>query len=105
MKAFADLYAALDETNKTSAKVATLTRYFATAAPADAAWAVYFLVGRRPRQVVAPRDLAAWAAEASGIPDWLFEESHHAVGDIAETVWLILPTPDQFEQPAPQPLD
>jgi DNA ligase-1 len=95
MKAFADLYAALDETNKTSAKVAALTRYFASAAPAEAAWAVYFLVGRRPRQVVAPRDLAAWAAEASGIPGWLFEESYHAVGDLAETISLILPEPGQ----------
>jgi DNA ligase-1 len=93
MKAFADLYADLDETNKTSAKVAALTRYFAAAAPADAAWAVYFLVGRRPRQVVSPRQLAAWAAEAAGIPDWLFEESYHAVGDIAETISLILPMP------------
>jgi DNA ligase 1 len=95
MKAFADLFAALDETNKTSEKVAALTRYFATAGSADAAWAVYFLVGRRPRQVVSPRLLASWAAEQSGIPDWLFEESYHAVGDIAETVALILPSPQQ----------
>ena len=92
MKAFADLYAALDETNKTSEKVAALSRYFAAAGPADAAWAVYFLIGRRPRQVVAPRKLAAWAVEASGIADWLFEESYHAVGDLAETISLILPS-------------
>jgi len=91
MKAFADLYAALDETNKTSEKVAALSRYFASAGAADAAWTVYFLIGRRPRQVVAPRKLAAWAVEASGIADWLFEESYHAVGDLAETISLILP--------------
>ena len=52
MKAFADLYAALDETNKTGEKVAALVRYFSTARAEDAAWAIYFLVGRRPRQVV-----------------------------------------------------
>jgi DNA ligase-1 len=95
MKAFAELFTALDETNKTSEKVAALTRYFANAGPADAAWAVYFLVGRRPRQIVAPRHLALWAAQASGVPDWLFEESYHAVGDIAETVSLILPVPQE----------
>lgn len=95
MKAFADLFAALDETNKTGEKIAAVMRYFAAAPPADAAWAVYFLVGRRPRQAVAPRKLAAWAAQLSGIPDWLFDESYNAVGDLAETVSLILPPPAQ----------
>jgi DNA ligase-1 len=95
MKPFADLFAALDETNKTGEKVTALELYFAIAQPADAAWAVYFLVGRRPRQIVAPRRLAAWAADVSGIPEWLFEESYHAVGDLAETVSLILPAPQQ----------
>lgn len=95
MKAFADLYTALDETNKTSAKVAALTRYFRAAAPDDAAWAVYFLVGRKPRQVVASRKLWEWAAEAAGLSEWLFEECYHAVGDIAETIALVLPDPRQ----------
>ena len=58
MKAFADLYTALDETTKTNEKVAALARYFAPAPPADAAWAVYFLIGRKPRQVVPTRKLA-----------------------------------------------
>ena len=52
MKAFADLYAALDETTKTSVKVAALVHYFARVPRADAAWAVYFLTGRKPKQVV-----------------------------------------------------
>src|SRR3954447_7443051 len=95
MRAFADLYAALDETTKTSEKVAALVRYFQAAAPADAAWAVYFLVGRKPRQVVPPRKLAAWAIEAAGLSEWLFEESYHAVGDLAETIALVLPPADQ----------
>jgi DNA ligase-1 len=96
MKAFADLYAALDETTKTSVKVAALTRYFTAAPAADAAWAVYFLVGRKPRQVVPSRKLCAWAAEAGGVPGWLFDECQHAVGDMAETIALILPAPDRF---------
>src|SRR5205085_1112136 len=98
MKAFTDLYTALDETNKTGAKIAALTRYFAAAPAADAAWAVYFLVGRRPRQVVGGRRLAEWAAEAAGISDWLFAESYDAVGDIAETVALILPAPKETSE-------
>src|SRR5438445_394864 len=68
MKLFADLYATLDETNKTSAKVAALARYFAVAPPADAAWAVFFLTGRKPRQVVPSRKLREWAIEAARRP-------------------------------------
>ena len=68
MNAFAALFAALDETTKTGAKVEALGRYFATAAPADAAWAVFFLTGRKPRQVVGTRKLREWAAEEAGVP-------------------------------------
>jgi DNA ligase 1 len=93
MKAFADLYAALDETTKTNEKVAAMSRYFSTAAPADAAWAIYFLSGRKPRQVVPTRKLADWARALADIPEWLFEESYHAVGDLAETIALLLPPP------------
>jgi DNA ligase-1 len=90
VKAFAELYAALDETNKTNEKVAALVRYFAAADPADAAWGLYFLIGRRPRQAVQMPKLRAWATEAAGIPDWLFGESYDAVGDFAEAVALLL---------------
>ena len=91
MRAFARLYAALDETTATSAKVAALVAYFRAAPPADAAWAVHFLTGRRPKRLVASGDLRGWAAAEAGIPDWLFEESYHAVGDLAETITLLLP--------------
>ena len=91
MKAFADLYTAIDETNATSEKVAAMVRYFGSAPPADAAWAVHFLSGRRPKRLVGGRKLYAWAAEEAGIPDWLFEESYHAVGDLAETISLLMP--------------
>lgn len=95
MKAFADLYAELDATTKTSVKVEALVRYFATAAPADAAWAVYFLSGRKPRQVVPSKRLRLWARELAGVPEWLFDEAYHHVGDVAETVALLLPRADR----------
>ncbi len=93
MRAFAELYTALDETTKTTVKVRALARYFAASEPADAAWAVFFLSGRKLRQVVPSRKLAAWAVEAAGLSDWLFEECYHAVGDLAETIALLLPAP------------
>jgi DNA ligase 1 len=91
MQAFANLYALLDETTKTSAKVRALKDYFAHAPAADAAWTVYFLIGRKPRQVVPSGKLRTWAALEAGVPDWLFQESYDAVGDVAETIALLLP--------------
>ncbi len=93
MKLFAELYAALDQTTKTNEKVAALVRYFAAAPPADAAWAVSFLIGRRPKRLLESRKLAQWAMEESAVPDWLFGECYHAVGDFAETIALLLPPP------------
>src|SRR6478735_1540574 len=91
MKAFARLYAELDETTATNEKIAALVRYFRAAPPADAAWAVHFLIGRRPKRLIATAKLRTWAAVEAGIADWLFEESYHAVGDLAETITLLLP--------------
>lgn len=91
MKAFADLYTALDETTSTNEKVQAMTNYFRLAPAADAAWAVYFLSGRKPRQIVPNRKLINWAIEAAGIPEWLFVESYEVVGDMAETIALLLP--------------
>ena len=91
MKAFAQLYANLDETTSTNAKRQFLEDYFRQADPADAAWAVYFLSGGRPRQLVPTRLLREMAVKISGVPEWLFEESYQAVGDLAETVSLLLP--------------
>lgn len=95
MRAFADLFATLDETTKTSSKVEALVHYLRSAPRADAAWAIYFLMGRRPRQVVPTKLLRSWAAELAQIPDWLFQESYDAVGDLAETITLLLPQPDR----------
>ena len=93
MKRFARLYAELDATTSTSDKLVALTRYYAQAPAADAAWATYFLAGGKPRQVVPSRLLAQIALRASGLDAWLFEECHLAVGDFSETVSLVLPPP------------
>jgi DNA ligase-1 len=98
MKAFTDLYLALDETNKTSEKLDALRRYFESADPEDAAWAVYFLSGRKPKQVVSTKKLRQWAAEEAGVPEWLFEECYHAVGDLAEAMALVLPDNESTTQ-------
>jgi DNA ligase 1 len=81
----------MDETNATNEKVAALVAYFRDAPAEDAAWAVHFLLGRRPKRLIASRKLAGWAAAEAGLPLWLFEDSYHEVGDLAETITLILP--------------
>ncbi len=91
MKRFARLFTELDATTSTSAKVQALTQYFAAAPPQDAAWAVYFLAGGKPRQVVRTATLRAQACAVAGIADWLFEECYQAVGDLAETIAHVLP--------------
>lgn len=91
MKQFAALYRELDETTKTNHKVDAMRRYFSECDPADGAWAVYFLSGRRLKRLVPTAILREVCAEVSGLPGWLFEESYGAVGDLAETIALLLP--------------
>jgi DNA ligase-1 len=93
MKRFATLYAALDATTSTNEKLEALIAYFSGAEPEDAAWASYFLAGGKPRQSVPTRLLTEFARERAGLPDWLFEESYQAVGDLAETIAHVLPPP------------
>ncbi len=95
MQRFAQLYSELDATTATSAKLAALQQYFddvAQSHPQDAAWALYFLAGGKPRQVVKTSLLKAWAQELAGIEEWLFEECYAAVGDLAETIANIIPS-------------
>ena len=91
MKEFAALFAALDATTSTKKKTDALLAYFQRAQPADAAWALYFLAGGKPRQTVPTGLLRAAAREAAGIPEWLFDESYDVVGDLAETIAHVLP--------------
>ncbi|MBL8523109.1 MAG: ATP-dependent DNA ligase [Betaproteobacteria bacterium] len=94
MKQFAALFSALDSSTRTNDKIAALVDYFRAAESEDAAWAVWFLTGNRPRQAVPAKKLHQWAADAANMPLWLFEESYDAVGDLAETIALILPPPE-----------
>ncbi len=91
MQRFAQLFTRLDETTSTNRKVAALVDYFRQAPPADAIWAIHFLTGRRPKRLIPTRKLRQWAAELAGIPDWLFDASYDLVGDLAETISLLLP--------------
>lgn len=90
MKRFAQLFRELDQTTRTSEKVEALERYFREAAPGDAAWALQFLLGRRGRRPIPSGALRQWAAGATGLPAWLVDECYDAVGDLAETIALLL---------------
>lgn len=98
MKLFTELYTELDQTNKTNEKVEILKEYFARADRRDAAWALYFLSGRKPRQIVPSKKLREFALELSGIPEWLYEESRDTVGDGAETIALLLPNNAEIDE-------
>ena len=91
MRHFSALYFTLDATTRTNDKVAAMRAYFDAAPPADAAWAVYFLSGRRPKRLLSALLLRRWAAELADVPEWLQEEAYHAVGDSAEAAALLLP--------------
>jgi len=91
VKRFSQLFAELDATTSTNAKVDALTRYFDEAPSRDAAWAVYFLAGGKPRQVVPMGSLWVLACEVARIEPWLFDECYQQVGDLAETIALVLP--------------
>ncbi|WP_323771163.1 ATP-dependent DNA ligase [Antarctobacter sp.] len=95
MKRFADLFAAIDQTTKTSVKTKAMADYFSHAPDNDKLWCIALFSGRRPKRAVTTTALRAWAAERAGIPLWLLEESYPIVGDLAETLALILPPPTQ----------
>ncbi|NNF19112.1 MAG: ATP-dependent DNA ligase [Flavobacteriaceae bacterium] len=91
MKEFAALIKALDSTNKTTLKVSALAEYFNKATDPDKVWAIAILSHRRPPRPVNTTLLREWASELADIPLWLFEESYHIVGDLAETIALVAP--------------
>ena len=93
MRRFAALYAELDASTATEAKLAALRRYLGEADAADAAWALYFLAGGKPQQTVPSALMRAEASAAAGITGWLFEACYQAAGDLAETIALVLPPP------------
>jgi DNA ligase-1 len=91
MKRFTELFIHLDRTNKTNEKVEALKSYFLTAPDEDKIWALAVFTERRPPSVFKRGQLHEWAMELAGIPEWLFRESYGSVGDLAETISLILP--------------
>lgn len=93
MKGFAQLISEIDATTRTTGKLEALKRYLHTADDADKLWCVALLMGKRPKRPVKSAWLRKWAAEAAELPLWLLEESYYVVGDLAETVALLLPPP------------
>jgi DNA ligase-1 len=90
MKSFAALYEALDRTKSTNAKVAALVAYFSAAPPADAAWALFFLTGRKVKRLIPSRVLWELTREITALPAWLLEHCYAAVGDFAEAMALLV---------------
>ena len=91
MKAFAQLFLSLDETNKTNEKVKILKDYFISVPDTDKMHMLALFTGRKPKRVINSTLMRNWAIDASNIPAWLFEESYHVVGDLAETMSLLMP--------------
>ncbi|OEY72244.1 ATP-dependent DNA ligase [Salegentibacter salarius] len=95
MKDFAELIKTLDSTNKTTLKVEALTHYFKNAEDKDKVWTIAILSHRRPSRPVNTTLMRQWASELANIPVWLFEESYHIVGDLAETIALVIPPAEE----------
>ena len=91
MRAFAQLFLSLDETNKTNEKVRVLKDYFISVPDCDKMHMLALFTGRRPKRQINSSLMRKWAVEASSIPVWLFEESYQVVGDLAETMSLLMP--------------
>lgn len=93
MKRFTQLIRELETSNKTNDKIAALISYFTEAADPDKPYVIAMFTGKRPRRPVSTALIRLWATELAGIPDWLFAESYHSVGDLSETIALVLPPP------------
>jgi DNA ligase 1 len=93
MKTFALLVQQLGSSTGSNDKLAALAYYFSTADDKDKLWVIAIFSGRRPKRIVNSTLLQQWCAELVHLPPWLFEESYHTVGDLAETIALLLPEP------------
>lgn len=91
MRRFTRLFMELDATTATGEKLAALEAYFRDAPPEDACWGLALLTGNRPKGAASTGVLRALAIEQSGLPEWLMAECHAAVGDLSETIALLLP--------------
>ena len=91
LELFAQLVAEIGTSTKTNDKIQSLVDYFATAPDADKVWVIAIFSGRRPRRAINSRLMREWCTEIVKIPDWLFDECYHTVGDLSETLALLLP--------------
>src|SRR5450631_1361039 len=91
MKRFAELVGILGSATKTNDKLKALIEYFMQADDQDKVWVIAIFSGRRPRRTVSHSLLVEWCLEQTGLPSWLFEESYHTVGDLGETLSLLIP--------------
>ncbi|HVU53558.1 MAG TPA: hypothetical protein VHD83_00815, partial [Puia sp.] len=91
MRLFSELVVLLGTSTKTNDKLDALIRFFTDAADKDKVWVIALFSGRKPKRTVNATQLAQWSLEMTHIPSWLFEESYHTVGDLAETIALLLP--------------
>lgn len=91
MDKFTELFTLLESSNKTSAKINALVDYFLSAPERDTLWVIALFLGRRPKRPLTTTLLKNYAIEVAQIPEWLFQESYSAVGDLGETIALILP--------------
>ena len=101
MKQFAELVKILGTTTKTNEKLEALSDYFATANDKDKVWVIALFSGRRPKRAVNSTQLGTWCMEAANIPSWLFVESYSTVGDLAETIALLLPEGERLSNDDP----
>lgn len=93
MKAFATLVNALDSTNKTGLKTEAVIQFLKEADDNDKLWFLALFTGKRPKRNINTALLKTWAMEIANIPEWLFQESYSSVGDLGETISLVLPPP------------
>jgi DNA ligase-1 len=94
MRYFESLFHSLEETTKTNEKIQALVQYLHSVPDEDKIWMIAIFSGRRPKRTISTRNLRLWAAEKSNVPLWLFEDSYHIVGDLSETIALLLPPPE-----------
>jgi DNA ligase-1 len=91
LKRFSQLIQELELSNKTNDKIAALISYFTEAKELDKPYVIAMFTGKKPKRPVNTALIKQWAIELSGVPEWLFSESYHSVGDLSETIALILP--------------
>jgi len=91
MKRFAELMKNLGTSTKTNAKLQVLVDYFEQAEDRDKVWVIAIFSGRRPKRIVSSSFLIDCCIALTACPPWLFTECYGTVGDLAETLSLLVP--------------